>query len=128
MISFDDITKLFSIDLNNRMCIEIEFNVISYPDYQYCWMGKCPKQKKSRFIALPLPTFIKGKHIPDIYWFGLPNHEDDNYCYNNFDDFSSAPIFDGKTLKEIWDNVEILSIDSIDPEERLQWYLQKSEI
>lgn len=42
MLSFDDIAKLFSYDLQSKSCIEIEFTVVGYPNYQSCWMGKCP--------------------------------------------------------------------------------------
>ncbi len=33
MISFDDITKLFSFDLEGKWCIEVEFMVKGYPEY-----------------------------------------------------------------------------------------------
>ena len=114
MIPLNDIIKLFSFDLQNEACIEIEFNVIGCSDYQHCWMGKMPK---------PKPLRSKRKHI---YWFGLANDGSKAYDYDNFFDFSTAPVFDGKTLKEIWDHVDILSIDGCDPKERLTFYLNDS--
>ena len=90
------------------MCIEIEFSVTVSPKYQYCWMGKMPEQKKND---------------RDIYWFGLANDGPESYDYDNFSDFSTAPVFDGKSLKEIWDCIELLSIDSSDPEERIRFYI-----
>ena len=108
MISFEDITKLFSVDLKNKMCIEIEFNVSGFENYQYCWMGKMPD---------------KTDKEKEIYWYGLESNGSKAYDYDNFADFSSTPVFDGKSLAEVWDDIELLSIDSIDPEERLQFYI-----
>ena len=107
MISFEDITKLFSIDLERTSCIEIEFLIKGSPKYQTCWMGKTPDIKDD---------------TKDAYWYGLVPNGSEAYDYDNFQDFSSAPVFNGKALKEIWDKVEILSIDGCDPEERLLTY------
>lgn len=119
MISFENFAKMFSVDLQNRMCIEIEFSVGE--NYQNCWMGKMPEQKKTKQIILPLFTPKTPSH--DIYWFGLASDGTASYDYDNFADFSSAPVFDGKSLKEIWINIELLSIDGCDPEERIQFYI-----
>lgn len=108
MISFEDIAKLFSCDLEGKWCVEIEFLVKGYPKYQSCWMGKTPdkinKEKES-------------------YWYGLVPDCSESYDYDNFQDFSSAPVFDGKSLKAIWKKVKILSIDGCEPEERIKAYL-----
>lgn len=104
MVSFDDITKLFALNLNNKSCIEVEFRVIGLSDYQNCWMGKM------------LDKFCKGI---EVYWFGLANDGSKAYDYDNYFDFSSAQIFDGKSLKEIWNSVELLSVDGCDPELRI---------
>ena len=45
------------------------------------------------------------------------------YDFDNFHDFSTTPVFDGKSLKKIWNKVVILSIDGCDPQERIQAYL-----
>ena len=52
------------------------------------------------------------------YWDKL-----DVVVYDNFQDFSSAPVFRGKSLKQIWTKVEVLSIDGCDPDERIHAYL-----
>jgi len=107
MISFNDITKLFSRNLEGTFCIEIEFLVKEESTYQSCWMGKMPaKENKER----------------EVYWYGLVPDGSEAYDYDNFRDFSSASVFHGKSLKEIWEKVEILSIDGCDPEERLLAY------
>lgn len=104
MISFNDISKLFSRDLEGKFCIEIEFLVKGEPIYQSCWMGKMPDREKKE---------------KEIYWYGLVPYGSEAYDYDNFYDFSSASVFHGKSLQEIWEKVEILSIDGCNPEERL---------
>ena len=108
MISFSDITKLFAFDLEKKACIEIEFLINGYPGYQSCWMGK---------------TSDRINHEKDMYWFGLASDGSKPYDYDNFWDFSSSPVFDGKSLKQVWNDVTILSIDGCDPENRLKSYL-----
>lgn len=106
MISFIDISKLFSVDLEGRFCIEIEFSVKDVSKYQSCWMGKSPDEINN-----------------EKYWFGLVPDGSEAYSYKSFKEFASAPVFDGKTLKEIWDNVELWSLDGCDPEERIRVYI-----
>lgn len=108
MISYADITKLFSFDLEGKWCIEIEFAVKGYPKYQSCWMGKTTDENN------------KGK---ESYWFGLVPDGSEAYDYDNFQDFSSAPVFCGKSLEQIWYKVELLSIDGCDSKERLLAYI-----
>lgn len=51
-----------------------------------------------------------------LYWYG--SEEDNLSCdFSSLEDFVNAKIFDGKSLKEIWDNIEITSLDCISPEE-----------
>ena len=107
-ISFEDITKLFLSDLEGRFCIEIEFLVIGYPKYRSCWMGKMPDKNN------------KGK---ELFWYGLVPDCSEAYDYDNFKDFSTAPVFNGKSLKELWPNIRVLSIDGTEPEERLKAYI-----
>lgn len=109
MISFENITKLFSFNLQGKWCIEIQFLVEGYPKYQSCWMGKKPN------------TVDKEK---ESYWYGLVPDSSEAYDYDSFQDFSSAPVFNGKSLNEVWDHVELLSIDGCDPEDRIEIYLQ----
>lgn len=109
MISFDDIALLFSFDLQGKFCIEIEFWVKGYSKYQSCWMGKMPD---------------KSDKEKELYWYGLSPDCSEGYDYDNFQDFSSAPVFEGKSLKEACNTIELLSIDGCDPKDRIQTYLQ----
>lgn len=108
MITFFDIAKVFSFDSRGKFSVEIEFSVKGDPKYQSCWMGKMPD---------------KNDNKKDLYWYGLVPDCSEAYDYDSFWAFSSAPIFNGKSLKEIWNDVGILSIDGCDPEERLPTYL-----
>lgn len=108
MLSFDDIAKLFSYDLQSKSCIEIEFTVVGYPNYQSCWMGKMPDKSDSE---------------KDVYWYGLASDGSEAYEYDNYSDFSNALVFSGKSINEVWNHIEILSIDGCDPEERIRFYI-----
>ncbi len=108
MISFSDMEKLFSCNLEGNRCIEIEFAVNKRPSYQSCWMGKMPGKEGS---------------AKEIYWFGLVPDGSQAFDYDNFRDFSNAPVFDGGSLREIWEDVEVHSIDGCDPKERIRMYL-----
>ena len=100
MISYDDVINLFSGNLEGKRCIEIEFCVRKHPRYRSCWMGKTPDREN------------KDK---EVYWFGLMPDGSEAYDYESFRDFCSAPVFDGKSLEEIFEKIEIFSIDGCDP-------------
>lgn len=108
MITFEDVTKLFSCNLEGKFCIEIEFLVKEEPKYQTCQMGKMPDRENKQ---------------NESYWYGLVSDGSEAYDYNNFQNFSNAPVFNGKSLKEIWKKVEIISIDGCDPDDRIKVYL-----
>jgi len=81
-----------------------------------------PMQRKGKLVNIF--SIHKPKQTRYNCWFGLPGDEAKAYDYDNFNDFSTAPIFNGKSLKEIWNYVVILSIDGVDPKERLADYLK----
>ena len=82
-------------------------------------MSKTLEVEDIRIIKLGNDKINKN----DSYWFGLVPDDSEAYDYNNFQDFSSAPVFDGKSLRQIWSEVEVLSIDSCNPMERLSTYI-----
>ena len=56
----------------------------------------------------------------EVYRFGLTPDGSKIYDYDNYSDFSNALVFDGKSLKEVWDSVELLSVDGLEPETRIK--------
>ena len=112
MITYNNLAKLFSFDLQNQSCIEIHFLLKSNPKYQSCWMGKMPHESDRN---------------KEVYWYGLVADGSEAYDYDNFEYFSSAPVFEGKTLKDVCDQIELISIDGCDPVERINSYLSKAQ-
>lgn len=102
------LSKIFSWDLEDKYCIEINFQVESLQEYNNCWMGKMPSTDRA-----------------EIYWFGLVSDGSKAYDYKTFSEMYQAPVFDGKSLKELLPLIDVLSIDSIEPEERLAFYLSE---
>ncbi len=95
MITFQEICQVFSIDLKRKYCIEIQFSVLGSEKFISCWMGKMPDRKTKQ----------------DIYWFGLTDDGQNAYDYSTFEEMSEAKVFDGKSLKDIWVQIVLLSID-----------------
>ena len=108
MITYSDIIKLFSFDLKGKFCIEIEFSVKSHPKYQSCWMGKMPDEYNAE---------------QELYWYGLTADGSEAYDFYSFEDFACATVFDGKSLEQIFSDIEINLIDGCDPTDRLQTYI-----
>ena len=104
MISFQTITELFSSDLEGRFCVEIQFLLKGSPRYQSCWMGKMPNREHRE---------------KEVYWYGLVSDGSEAYDYDNFRAFSTAPVFAGESLREIWGNITLVSINGCDPKEYL---------
>lgn len=101
-LTFENIASIFATNLCGKSCIEIEFCITDLDEYQDCWMGKMPdKTDKSK----------------DLYWYGLVKDGSQAYGYDNFDDFASAPVFNDESLKDIWNKIELVSIDGCAPDE-----------
>ena len=101
-LTFDNIKNLFGFNKTKRALAEIEFRVNGMDKYNLCWMGKMPD---------------RDNPDRDCYWYGLVPDGSGAYDYDNFEDFSSAPVFDGKSLKEICEKIELLSVDGCTPDE-----------
>ena len=110
-IDFQDFKRIMLYAINNNACIEIEFCVDNYMEFQNAWMGKIvnPNTKK--------PTF----------WFGLTPDGTQAYDFDTFEAFISARIFRGKSIEEIWDSISISSLDGGLLEETLPFYLEQEE-
>ncbi len=101
-ISFDTIRQIFASDLRRSSCIEIGFYIKGTEKYRNCWMGK-----KS----------------DGLYWFGLVPDGSEAYDYNSFGEMSEAQVFEGSSLKELWNSVVIHTVDGCEPEIGLGFYL-----
>lgn len=101
--------KLMSFDTKGRSCIEILFLVKRNEKFDCSWMGKMPDRTSKK----------------DVFWYGLTPDGKNAYDYPTFEEFSSADVFDGKSLREIWDNIVIEEINGCDPMEMVDMYLSK---
>jgi len=106
-ISFKDFEKIMLYDISKipGSCIEIDFDVQGSLKYQGSWLGK----------------MINNDTNKEDYWFGLVPDGSEAYEFTNFGDFTNAKIFDGKSLKEIWSVISIVTIDGVDAHEMLPY-------
>lgn len=58
-----------------------------------------------------------------IYWYGLADDGSQAYDYNSLCDLINSPVFNGKSLKEIWSLVTLYSVDGCAPAVRYKDYL-----
>ncbi len=80
---------------------ESAFRLKNSKKFQYVWFGVTQNPHNDNEL---------------VYWFG--SEEDNLSCeFSSLDDFVNAKIFDGKSLKEIWNNTEIIALDCISPKE-----------
>ena len=108
VISFDQITRLFAFDTKKKFCVEIQFMLEGNSKFDCCWMGKMWSREWKR----------------DEFWYGLTADGKNAFDFSSFDEMASAPVFDGLSLKEVWDHVVIEEIDGFDPEERILEYIE----
>ena len=106
-MTFELFKNIMSFDIKANLCIEICFKVKENNKFNSCWMGKMPNKANKE----------------DLFWFGLTPDGQNAYDYPTFEEFSSAKIFDGKSLIEIWDNITIIDINGCDPDEMIKMYL-----
>lgn len=85
-ITFEEFRSIMLYNItNSQTCIEIEFCVDNYKDYQCAWLGK----------------MLDSKGEKSIYWFGLTEDGSQAYDYETFEQFSNAKVFYNKSIKEI---------------------------
>lgn len=108
-MKFELFKEVMSFDTKGRLCIEILFSVKECEKFDYCWMGKLPDRKTKK----------------DTFWYGLTPDGENAYDYPTFEEFSSANVYDGKSLLEIWDSIVIEEINGCDPTEMVEMYLSK---
>ena len=66
---------------------------------------------------------IDEKTNKSIYWFGLVEDGSQAYDFDSFEQLVNTNIFYGKSIKDIWNLVTLLSIDACDVQKRLPFYL-----
>ena len=111
MITFNQIKKLFAFETQGKYSVEILFSVNGTTRFDSCWMGKMPDKVTAK----------------DVYWFGLTSDGKNAFDYSTFEDFSTAKVFDGKSLIEIWDAVTVEEIDGCEPLKRLENYIGENK-
>jgi len=100
MITFDKLSHMFAVETKKEYCLEIGFSVLGSEKFSSCWMGKQFDEEKQQ----------------DIYWYGLTEDGENAYEYISFEEMSDACVFDGRNLKEIWNKVELWSVDGAEPD------------
>lgn len=106
-ITFEDFEKVFAVSVGKTACIEIEFMLSNSDKFCQCWMGKTYDKEMDK----------------EVYWFGLTEDGLNAYDYTSFEEMSQATVFDGKSLRDVWNEVEMISIDGCEPAERVEYYL-----
>jgi len=110
-IAFDDFKKMMESDvMSGPSCIEVEFCIDNFSEYDSCWLGKMGGSNHVKFERA-------------LYWYGLKPDGSQPYDFESFDDFVNAPVFRGKSIKEIWDSVTLYSIDGCTVDFMLPVYL-----
>lgn len=112
-LTMDQLITVLETDISsNNACIEISFEISNNQQYSDCWLGKMPNKKDSNQV---------------IYWYGLYEDGSGSYDYTRLDDMIHDPVFDGKELQELIDQIEWISIDGCSFEEMLPFYLETTD-
>ena len=85
-------------------CLEIGFSLRDSEIFGRCFMGRMYDPKRQA----------------DICWYGLTPDGKNAYDYPGFAELAAAPVFEGRSLEEVWERVESWAIDGCEPEERLE--------
>lgn len=98
-LTYNQLEKLF------EHTSEMLFTVENSKTFDHCWMGR---------------------NYKDIYWFGLTRDGKCAYDFDSFEKMATAPVFEGKSLKELLDRIAILEISACDPAEMYEVYVKES--
>ncbi len=98
-LTYNQLEKLF------EHTSEILFLVENSKTFDHCWIGR---------------------NYKDSYWLGLTRDGNGAYDYDSFEKMANAPVFEGKSLKELLDRIAILEIDACDPVEMYEAYVKES--
>ena len=106
-MTYEELKKVLATDLHGVFRIEIEFSIKEDPLYRHCSLGKIP--------------YCDG----ELYWCRVNNEEISAFNFRDFHSLSTFPIANLQTLEELWDRIEIHSIDGFPPQQRLPAYLNE---
>ena len=104
-MTYNELKQVLSADLKGVFRIVIDFSIIDDPLFSHCTIGKSPHTDG------------------DIYWCQINNEELSAYNFRSFEGLAQLPIVNYHTLEELWDRIEIHSIDGFPPRQRLSVYL-----
>ncbi|MCL2851741.1 MAG: hypothetical protein FWE20_01715 [Defluviitaleaceae bacterium] len=109
IVSFCDFARIMSYDVSRKSdpCIEVSFKVSDSLRYQDSWLGKMLDKETNQ----------------PVYWLGLVPDGSEAYDYDSFEMLSNAAVFNGKSLREIWGKLIIVSIDGGDVSDIIPYYL-----
>ena len=111
-MAFGDFLLIVSFDLSKKEelktepCIEVEFRVDNDAKYQNACLGK----------------MIDSGTQKELYWYGLTSDGMEAYDYYSIEHFINAKVFNGKSIKEIWELISIISVDASDVKEQILFY------
>ena len=110
MITFEEIKRLMALAAQKKYGLEILFCVNGSEVFDQCWMGR-----------------LYDEADGDVYWLGLTPDGKNGFDYPTFEELSAARAFNGSSLFEIWDKVELLEINACEPRLMLDMYLSEGE-
>ncbi|MDD2533283.1 MAG: hypothetical protein PHC86_01115 [Eubacteriales bacterium] len=98
-ITLQEFYQIISDNMNhNQSSIEVEFRVENSLIFQSCWLGR----------------ISDSKWKSNIFWFGLAEDGSKAYKYSSFEEFLNSKVFEGKSIIEIWESIDFISIDGCD--------------
>jgi hypothetical protein len=108
-IKLQDLIKILNEDVvKHNSCIEMNFCIDNDIVYGDCWLGKMPD---------------RGNPRKAVYWYGLVPDGSQAYEYTELEDFIDAKVFNGKSMRDVFEKVTWYSLDGCSIEGMLPYYL-----
>ena len=96
-ITFFEFEAIMSQDIiSDNTSIEAEFRIDGLSIYDEACLGKKNHNDTNTIL----------------YWFGLVPDGSQAYTFNSFEEFINANVLSGRSLKELWDSVSFLYINT----------------
>ena len=104
-MTIQTLEKLFAFGLAGQSDMTVVFRIPDEPRYALCTIDKHPDGAGGVLFFLRLPGGV-------------------NAGFTSFRDLAASPLFDGRTLQDVFENAEILSAGGSDPENRLNLFIK----